>query len=186
MKYMEGIITGTSLTLCLLLLIAAKQGVTEVDNIFNISIKRVIDGDTVKDKKEVSYRLIGINSPERGRMGFQEAKLELAKLVANCDSKSNFDKNIEMLITMDGVKNPIVIEGYLTKKDYYGRELAYLSCGDNLINQQMISNGYAISYRKYPHSKTTTYNKLEDMAKENNLGLWPIWKKYGYNQKPND
>ena len=156
--------------------------ITEIDNSSNVSIKRVIDGDTVKDKKEVSYRLIGINSPERGKMGFQEAKLELAKLIANCDSELNFDENIEMLVTMDGVNNSIVIEGHLTEKDYYGRELAYLSCGDNLINEQMISNGYAISYRKYPHSKTTIYNQLEDKAKEENLGLWPIWKKYGYNK----
>ena len=42
--------------------------ITEIDNSSNVSIKRVIDGDTVKDKKEVSYRLIGINSPERGKM----------------------------------------------------------------------------------------------------------------------
>ena len=92
---------------------------TEIDNTSDVSIKRVIDGDTVKDKNEISYRLIGINCPERGRMGFEEAKLELARLIANCDSKSNFDKNIEMLITMYGVNNPIVIEGHITGKDYY-------------------------------------------------------------------
>ena len=159
---------------------------TEIENTSNVSIKRVIDGDTVKDKNEISYRLIGINSPERGRMGFDEAKLELAKLIANCDSQSTFDENINMLVTMDGVNNPIVIQGHITGKDYYKRELAYFSCGDNLINEQMISNGYAISYREYPHLKTDLYNQLEEEAKENDLGLWPIWEKYGYNQEIND
>ena len=159
---------------------------TEIDNTSDVSIKRVIDGDTVKDKNEISYRLIGINCPERGRMGFDEAKLELAKLIANCDSQSTFDENINMLVTMDGVNNPIVIKGHITGKDYYGRELAYFSCGDNLINEQMISNGYAISYREYPHLKTDLYNQLEEEAKENDLGLWPIWEKYGYNQEIND
>ena len=159
---------------------------TEIDNTSDVSIKRVIDGDTVKDKNEISYRLIGINCPERGKMGFDEAKLELAKLIANCDSQSTFEENINMLVTMDGVNNPIVIQGHITEKDYYGRELAYFSCGDNLINEQMISNGYAISYREYPHLKTDLYNQLEEEAKENDLGLWPIWEKYGYNQEIND
>ena len=43
---------------------------TEIDNTSDVSIKRVIDGDTVKDKNEISYRLIGINCPERGNYGF--------------------------------------------------------------------------------------------------------------------
>ena len=45
-------------------------------------VVRVIDGDTFATSGQgANVRLAGVNAPERGQLGYQEAKEELARLI---------------------------------------------------------------------------------------------------------
>lgn len=50
---------------------------------YSAVIQTVIDGDTLETKTGVRIRLIGINAPDRGDKGYEEARGRLGDLVAN-------------------------------------------------------------------------------------------------------
>lgn len=47
------------------------------------TISNVIDGDTIETKSGVRVRLIGINAPDRGDRGYEEARERLGELINN-------------------------------------------------------------------------------------------------------
>ena len=123
-------------------------------NFFNNSeealITRVIDGDTVV-AGNVSIRLLGINSPEKGEEGYNEAKQFLNLIVLN--------KTIQLKSGKD-------------KYDKYGRKLSYLFLRNENINKELIDEGYANFY--FPSGKDRYYKDfLEawDHCLENNKNL---------------
>ena len=132
-----------------------------------VIVFRVIDGDTFRSSSGNTYRLIGINTPERGRYGYETATTYLSYLLTQCPD------NI-----LPGFRTVRITT---TGKGTYGRDLAYVYCNGESINEQMVEEGYAISYRKYPHKYTDRYNSIEQKAKNNQRGLWPYWFVNGYN-----
>lgn len=57
--------------------------------------------------------------------------------------------------------------------DRYGRTLAYVYREDNLFyNLDMIKEGYAHSYTKYPHPKLDEFNVAQKEARDNSKGFW--------------
>ena len=55
-------------------------------------VERVIDGDTLS-VNGTSVRLLGINSPEKGEIGYDEAKNFLSEKVLNNEVKLTFGKD---------------------------------------------------------------------------------------------
>jgi micrococcal nuclease len=114
-----------------------------VDNfVRRYKVDRVIDGDTVEGtldfgfhvkREKVKVRLLGIDTPERGMKGFDEATLFLKSLIGkdynytvhlhvpNYDRKT-FDRFLGILYVVD--EHQQVIN----------------------INQEMLDNGYAVPY----------------------------------------
>lgn len=98
---------------------------------FKARIFNVVDGDTVDAEIDLGFqlkikqrlRLNGIDTPERGQVGYQEAKDALAKFV--------LDK--EVLVTT-----------YKTSK--YGQYLAEIEFDNQNINLLMIEQKFAKSY----------------------------------------
>lgn len=90
--------------------------------------ERIIDGDTVEILREdnlTSVRLLGINTPERGEIFYDEAKQFLK----------------------DNVENKTIgLEFVGEKYDKYRRILAYVFLGNENINLKMVENGYANYY----------------------------------------
>jgi len=96
------------------------------------TVAEVIDGDTIELDSGQTIRLLGINAPDRGEKGYEEAKEYLTDLI-------------------DG--EPIFLEYDSYQDDKYGRLLAYvfekcstsLGCknGKRLINWVLIKKGYA-------------------------------------------
>jgi micrococcal nuclease len=109
----------------------------------SITVARVIDGDTVVDTNNIHYRMLGINTPERGEKYYNEAKNYTAGLVMN--------KTIK--IERKG-------------KDLYDRDLAYLFSedGNTNINLELIKAGYANAY--FPEGKDNYYTSFMDAWKE--------------------
>lgn len=102
----------------------------------NVQVLRVVDGDTVellidmgnKIRWQDTFRLMGIDTPERGQSGHKEATIRLIDLLAN------------------GLSH---IETH--KPDKYGRWLVdlYISTmqgGELHVNTLMVIDGYAKAY----------------------------------------
>ena len=125
-----------------------------------VSVTKIIDGDTFEGFENYqqysrkTYRLIGINTPEKNQYGYDLATNQLRNyLRGSCYGK--------LKITTTG-------------KGIYGRDLVYVYCLGESINEKMISSGYAMSYIKYPHKYTKRYNKLHVEARQSRRGLWGL------------
>ena len=98
---------------------SAEQQASQVDVI------RVIDGDTVVISGDERVRLIGIDTPENGQCGFDEAKQALEKLLAS--GSATF------------------YSGTTSDKDKYDRLLRYIEVEGIDVGLNLISNGFAIA-----------------------------------------
>jgi len=99
-------------------------------------VQRVIDGDTAIINNH-SVRLLGINSPERGEKGYEEAKQFLSSKILDKKVKLVFGKR---------------------KFDRYKRILAYIFLKDENINLESVKEGYSNIY--FPEGKTRFYDKF--------------------------
>ncbi len=120
-------------------------------------VTRVIDGDTIVvllDGREEKVRLIGIDTPEKGRPYFYEATRKTAELVLGKEVK---------------------LEKDVSERDKYGRLLRYVYAGGLFVNAELVRHGYAMVYTYPPDVKYSDYFlKLQQEARDKNLGLWGI------------
>lgn len=128
-------------------------------------VTKVVDGDTLtvdlKGKKEV-VRLLGIDTPET---------VDPRKPV-QCFAKEA-TKRMTSLVQNKSVT--LVSDGTQGNRDKYKRLLRYVYLSDaskTFVNETMIKEGYAFSYREYPTKMLNTFNAAEKYAREHNLGLW--------------
>ena len=112
-----------------------------LESIFNprepVIINRVIDGDTV-EANDISIRLLGINTPERGEIYYEEAKEFLESIILN---------------------KTVYLEYGKEKYDKYDRILGYLFLEDESINIKLIENGFANYY--FPSGKDKYYPEFK-------------------------
>ncbi len=108
---------------------------------------RVIDGDTVVIAGDERVRLIGIDTPENGQCGFDEAKQALENLLAS--GPATF------------------YSGTTSDRDKYDRMLRYIEVEELDVGLNLISNGFAIA--RYdsrdgygPHDRESKYIAADD------------------------
>ncbi len=101
------------------------NSVTSVSSSGEINGKcyHVVDGDTIDVEGVGRVRFVGVNTPERGRSGYSEAKEYIKD---QCLYQTVF-------LDVDDAK----------PKDKYGRTLAVVYVGDLNLNQQLLKKGYA-------------------------------------------
>ena len=90
-----------------------------------VVVTNVIDGDTVDVSTGDRVRLIGIDTPERGECGYDQATANLASLVSG--------------------KEVTLVSGARDDKDHYGRLLRYIQVGNIDVGLEQIKAGYAIA-----------------------------------------
>ncbi len=118
------------------------------------SVVRVIDGDTFVLENEERVRLIGIDTPERGEICFEEAKNRLQELV--------LDK--EVLLYKDK-----------SHRDKYGRLVRFAYVDGIFVNLVLVEEGFAFAFEFEPDtSMSGLFGKAEEKATE---GKGCIWKK---------
>lgn len=83
----------------------------------------VVDGDTIDVDGVGRIRFVGVNTPERGQPGYQEAK-DFVKIL--CLGKT-------VRLDIDNAKH----------YDKYGRVLAAVYSGDINVNAELLKRGYA-------------------------------------------
>jgi micrococcal nuclease len=125
-------------------------------------VVRVVDGDTVElrlDGVTVKARIIGIDAPE---------SVHPSKPVERFGKEAA--KHLRELV---GGKDVTVEREPGSKQDRYGRELVYLrtTLGSD-VGRQMIRDGFAHAYPKYPHGRLDDYRQAERQAREARAGLW--------------
>lgn len=121
-------------------------------------VARVLDGDTLVLATGERVRLIGINAPEIAglrRLVPQpfgpEAAAFARRLAEGRRVRLEFDRE---------------------RRDTYGRTLAYVFVGDLDLNAEMIREGYAVAYRRFPHRRYDEFLALEAEAQRARRGLW--------------
>ena len=103
---------------------AARGGFYQMEEIFPVKAKvvEVYDGDTFLINNGMIVRMIGINAPDRGELGYQEAGDFLNGEINNKTVALEYDKY---------------------QDDKFGRILAYVWKDGELINVKMVKNGFA-------------------------------------------
>jgi len=115
-----------------------------------IFVERVIDGDTLVDSNGTVYRLLGINTPEKGEEDYQEAK-DFLMLVE--------DKEVEILRDWDDLGK-------------YKRKLRYIFYQNRFINLEIIEQGLGIAFMTDDLKYEDKILIAEKFAQENCFGVW--------------
>ncbi len=124
------------------------------------TVRYVIDGDTFILQNNQRVRMIGINAPEtshrrygkKGQPFGNEAKDRLRKFIEGKE------------VTLKEDREPF---------DRFGRRLAYVYLPDGtFVNREMVREGYAETFRKFPFEYKGEFSKLEQQARGAKLGMW--------------
>lgn len=127
-------------------------------------VVRVVDGDTANVRLRTgrvrSVRLIGIDTPERGRCGFGPASRSLAKMAPR------------------GTRVRLVSDPTQDLKDRYGRLLRYVvkAASKRDLNRAQVAKGWArvYVYRHNPFERVAPYRRAQKVAKAESLGIWGL------------
>ena len=117
-----------------------------------VTIARVIDGDTVVTTAGRKIRYIGINAPEIGQPFASDAAAFNMQLV--------HDKQVSIVFDQE-------------QKDHYDRLLGYVFVGNIFVNGELVKNGWALADSVSPnltHQKELLQD--EQLAKKQCRGMW--------------
>jgi endonuclease YncB( thermonuclease family) len=136
----------------LLVLGISLTGCSHENNVSAIKVVRVVDGDTIELENGQKVRFLGIDTPERGCPGYQEAKKSMQKLVL--------------------AKRVVLVSDGKQQADRYGRLLRYVESGGKDIGFEQINSGYADarydSHDHYPkHSREDKYHQADKKKNAN-------------------
>jgi len=101
-------------------------------------VERIVDGDTIKING-TSIRMLGINTPEKGEIGAEEAKKFLEAKILN--------RTVRLISGKE-------------KYDLYGRRLAYVFIGTENVNLESVKNGYSNFY--FPQGRDSYYDSFQE------------------------
>jgi len=125
-----------------------------------VEVLEVVDGDTFKimwEDREFTVRLLGVDTPET---------VHPSKSVEYFgEEASTYLKNIIQDKT-------IRLEFEERKMDAYGRLLAYVFVEGQLVNAEIIREGYGVAYTRFDFNKRSEFERYEAEAREAGRGLW--------------
>lgn len=149
------------------------RGAFAKDDIYrSILVTKAVDGDTLKLANDQRVRLIGIDTPEVH---------ESAKLYRDANKTRQSVETIRGLGKRSHEFTKKLVEGKqvrlefdVTKKDKYGRLLAYVYLQDGtFVNAEIIKQGYASLMTIPPNVKyEALFKELYSQAREAKRGLW--------------
>ena len=121
------------------------------------------DGDTISvdmNGTEEKIRMIGVDTPETHH----------PSKPVQCFGRAASAFTKEFIGT-----RPVRLEAdpLNDNRDRYGRLLRYVYTPDGkMLNRELIAQGYGFAYTSFPLEKSDEFQKLEDNARDKNLGLW--------------
>jgi micrococcal nuclease len=125
----------------------------------NYQLKRVVDGDTIIVFPELVIRLIGVNTPETVKPEHPveplgpEATAFTKHFLAGGTVRLSFDRE---------------------RVDRYGRFLAYVWVGDEMLNEALLRAGLARYEPQFRYSESVKrrFRQAQQDAKQAGLGIW--------------
>ena len=123
-------------------------------------VLEVVDGDTIKISEIGTLRLIGIDTPET----------KDPRKVVQCFGKEASENAKKLL---NGQKVYLEFDKSKPILDKYQRTLAYIFREDGYFyNLEAVKNGFAHSYKSFPHPKLDEFNLAENSARNGKIGFW--------------
>jgi len=121
-------------------------------------VSQAIDGDTIELVDGTRVRYIGMNSPE----------LNTGRGTPECLATAAKKANASMV---EG--KTVVLEHDVDKQDHYGRDLAYVWLDGEMVNEQLVADGYASIDVVAPNIKyAERLQAAEQQARDQKVGLW--------------
>lgn len=118
------------------------------------SATRIVDGDTIHvniNGEDEIIRLLGVNTPEKKKPYYSDAKDFLINEIEN--------KSIELLRDKEDT-------------DKYDRKLRYIFYNERLINVEILEKGLATSFMLSDLKYKYKLSNAEEFAQKNEIGLW--------------
>ena len=128
-----------------------------------VTVKHVIDGDTVELSDGSHLRYIGINTPEvRRRSGDHWVKDPEPYAEAATERNRQWVEGKRVRLEFD-----------VQSKDRYGRWLAYVYVAEAMVNAELVREGFAQPMTIPPNvAHADLFKRLAREAREAKRGLW--------------
>ena len=129
-----------------------------------VKFSKCVDGDTFKvllDKKEYTVRMLAVDTPEsvHPNKGIEYYGKEASNYTCNKISNAK--------------KIKLVYDENSDKLDKYDRLLAWVFVDDDLLQQELVENGYAkVAYLYDDYKYTNTLKQKQELASAKNIGIW--------------
>ena len=134
-----------------------------------------VDGDTIKislDNKDYTVRMLAVDTPESVHPTKPVEYYGKEASDYTCNKVKNA-KKLEVEYDEDS-----------EKMDKYDRLLVWVFVDGNLLQKDLVENGYAkVAYLYGDYKYTKELEKVQELASANNLGIWNETEKDLYNQK---
>jgi len=114
-----------------------------------IVVEEVLDGDTFKTEN-VSVRLLCLNTPEKNKPFYEQAKALLGKYEG---------EEVQVLRDKEN-------------EDRYNRKLRFVFSGKVFVNKELVERGLSHLYLCEGTYYYSDLKKAEEKARENELGIW--------------
>jgi micrococcal nuclease len=135
-------------------------------------VARAVDGDTLKLSNGERVRLIGIDTPElhyseKLERDAKRSRRDMAEIQELGRKAADFTRSL-----CEGKR--VKLESDVTKKDRYGRRLAYVYLEDGtFVNAKIVEEGYAQVMTIPPNVRySDTFLRLQREARGKGKGLW--------------
>ncbi|WP_166829495.1 thermonuclease family protein [Thalassoroseus pseudoceratinae] len=124
-------------------------------------VVRVVDGDTLLLEDGVRVRLLGVDTPETKRPNHP---VEPLGPEASAFTRSFIGSQ------------PIRLEYDRERRDRFGRVLAYVYVGDQLLNEELIRAGFSRAETRFSFSQTMKrrFRDAEEFARTEVNGIWRL------------
>lgn len=124
-----------------------------------VTVARVVDGDTLALSDNSRVRLIGVDTPETVKPNHP---VEPFGLEAGAFTREFVGRG------------EVVLEFDATKQDKYGRLLGYVWVGEKMLNEELLRAGLARAETGYSFSlaRKQRFLAAEDEAKAARRGIW--------------
>lgn len=134
----------------------------------NVKFSKCVDGDTISvilNKEEIRVRLLAVDTPESVKRGTEVEPFAIEASNYTCDRIKNAKK-----ISLEYDPNS-------SKTDKYNRHLAWVYIDDSLLQEELVSKGYArVAYLYNDYLYTDILLKEESKAQAANLRIWGDYK----------
>lgn len=138
-------------------------GAPEALNEGSYHVQRVVDGDTLFLDNRAYVRLVGVDAPETAKSDRHAEPF--------ASEASDFARRF-----VDQQQGMVRLRFDRERIDKYGRFLAYVLVGDQMLNEELVRAGLATAETRFRYSPAmkTRFQRAEEEARAAGRGIWSL------------